>query len=73
MLLPVIVNMDGFSLSHVIEPVNLLDQEETDRFLPPINPVRVLDPKKPRTMGAFGAQNVYTEVKKQQEAALINA
>jgi len=72
-LLPVIVNMDGFSLSHVIEPVILLDQEETDRFLPPINPVRSLDPKKPRTMGAFGAQNVYTEVKKQQEAALINA
>jgi pyruvate ferredoxin oxidoreductase alpha subunit len=72
-LLPVIVNMDGFSLSHVIEPVILLDQEETDRFLPPINPVRLLDPKKPRTMGAFGAQNVYTEVKKQQEAALINA
>ena len=72
-LLPVIVNMDGFSLSHVIEPVILLDQEETDRFLPPINPVRLLDPQKPRTMGAFGAQNVYTEVKKQQEAALINA
>ena len=72
-LLPVIVNMDGFSLSHVIEPVTLLDQEETDRFLPPINPVRLLDPQKPRTMGAFGAQNVYTEVKKQQEAALINA
>lgn len=72
-LLPVIVNMDGFSLSHVIEPVTLLDQEETDRFLPPINPVRLLDPQKPRTMGAFGAQNVYTEVKKQQEDALINA
>ena len=54
-LLPVIVNMDGFSLSHVIEPVILLDQEETDRFLPPINPARSLDPQKPRTMGAFGA------------------
>ncbi|UCG39220.1 MAG: pyruvate ferredoxin oxidoreductase [bacterium] len=72
-LLPVIVNMDGFSLSHVIEPVILLDREEVDAFLPPIRPGRTLDPQKPRTMGAFGSPNVYTEVKKQQEDALIRA
>ena len=69
-LLPVMVNMDGFSLSHVIEPIMIPDPEEVDQFLPPIKPYRVLDPAQPRTIGAFGGQDVYTEVKKQQEEAL---
>jgi pyruvate ferredoxin oxidoreductase alpha subunit len=72
-LLPVMINMDGFSLSHVMEPITMLDQDEVEAFLPPIKPARMLDPKNPRTMGAFGAQNVYTEVKQQQEAALTGA
>jgi pyruvate ferredoxin oxidoreductase alpha subunit len=72
-LLPVMVNMDGFSLSHVIEPINVLDADEVSGFLPPMNPFRMLDTDKPRTIGAFGAQDVYTEVKKQQEEALRSA
>jgi pyruvate ferredoxin oxidoreductase alpha subunit len=71
--LPVMVNMDGFSLSHVIEPVALLERHEIDSFLPKYRPTRMLDPDRPRTMGAFGFQNVYTEVKKQQESALMAA
>ena len=38
-LLPVIINMDGFTLSHVIEPIELIDQEKIDQFLPPYKPV----------------------------------
>ena len=72
-LLPVMVNMDGFSLSHVIEPINVLDTEEVNSFLPPMDPFRMLDTDQPRTIGAFGAQDVYTEVKKQQEEALRDA
>jgi pyruvate ferredoxin oxidoreductase alpha subunit len=72
-LLPVMVSMDGFSLSHVMEPITLMGQDEADDFLPPMNPARMLDPKNPRTMGAFGAQNVYTELKQQQEAAIERA
>ena len=34
-LLPVIINMDGFILSHVIEPIELIEQEKIDQFLPP--------------------------------------
>ena len=34
-LFPVIINMDGFILSHVIEPIELIDQEKIDQFLPP--------------------------------------
>ena len=69
-LLPVMVSMDGFSLSHVIESVSMLDQQEVDSFLPPMHPARMLDPDKPRTVGSFGAQDVYPQVKRQQEEAI---
>jgi pyruvate ferredoxin oxidoreductase alpha subunit len=72
-LLPVMVNMDGFTLSHMIEPVSLLTQNQVKGFLPPINPYRILDIDNPRSIGPFGAQDVYTEVKQQQEAALLVA
>ena len=71
--LPVMVNMDGFSLSHVIEPITIMDRDEVKSFLPPIDPPRMLDPRDPRTMGSFGAQNVYTEVRKQVEEALTQS
>ena len=72
-LLPVMVNMDGFTLSHVIEPIALLTKEEVNQFIPPIIPYRALDTERPRSIGPFGAQDVYTEVKQQQEAALLAA
>jgi pyruvate ferredoxin oxidoreductase alpha subunit len=72
-LLPVMVNMDGFTLSHVIEPVSLLTKEEVSQLIPPIVPYRTLDVSHPRSIGPFGSQDVYTEVKQQQEAALLAA
>lgn len=72
-LLPVMVNMDGFTLSHVIEPVSFLTKEEVEGFLPPIAPYRTLDIENPRSIGPFGAQDVYTEIKQQQEIALLHA
>ena len=72
-LLPVMVNLDGFTLSHVIEPIDLMDREEVASFLPPMAPARQLDPAHPRSIGPFGSQDVYTETKKQQEMALLRA
>ncbi len=72
-LLPVMVNMDGFTLSHMIEPITLLSREEVEKFLPSIKPLRTLDPANPRSIGPFGAQDVYTETKKQQEVALLRS
>jgi pyruvate ferredoxin oxidoreductase alpha subunit len=72
-LLPVMVNLDGFSLSHVIEPIEFPDQEEVDKFLPPYNPVYTLHPDKPVTMGAYGMPEIYTEAKYAQEMAIIDS
>jgi len=62
--------MDGFLLTHTIEPVELLDQETVDRFLPPYEPVFRLHPDKPVTMGGFAMPGLYTEAKKAQDEAL---
>jgi len=72
-LLPVAVNLDGFILSHVIEPIELLDQQEVDQFLTPFKPGLRLDPDKPVSLGAFGSPDVFIEVKKQIEEALIGS
>jgi pyruvate ferredoxin oxidoreductase alpha subunit len=72
-LLPVMVNLDGFSLSHVIEPIELPSQKEVDEILPPYNPLYTLHPDKPVTMGAYGMPELYTEAKYAQETAMINS
>jgi len=71
--LPLIVNMDGFILTHVIEPIEFWDQEAVDRYLPDFKPVNSLHPDHPVTMGAFGLPGIFTETKKAQNEALINS
>jgi pyruvate ferredoxin oxidoreductase alpha subunit len=69
-LLPVMVNMDGFTLSHMIEPMMLLEKEEVDRYLPPYVPKLRLDPRNPVTIGPVGMPDVYTEAKKVQDEVI---
>jgi len=72
-LMPTIINLDGFTLSHVVEPLELETQELVDGFLPPYKPLYVLHPDKPLTMGAFGMPEIYAEAKKAQDVALRNS
>jgi len=69
-LLPTMIHIDGFHLSHVIEPVLLPEQEEVNKFLPKYHPRYTLNPNKPLTMGDFATPELYTEAKKAQDAAL---
>jgi len=66
-LFPVMVNLDGFHLTHVVEPIEMPSQEEVDRFLPPNDYPQSLDPAKPITMGSFAVPQFFTEIKKAQE------
>ena len=72
-MLPVAVNLDGFILSHVIEPMIMPDQAEVDKFLPPYRTNFRLDPARPLSMGMFGIPEVYYETKKAVDEALINS
>lgn len=72
-LLPVQVNLDGFILSHMIEPIHMPDKAEVDAYLPPYKPAMRLDPAKPVTMGPVGMPDIYTEAKMAQDQALRNS
>jgi pyruvate ferredoxin oxidoreductase alpha subunit len=69
-LLPVMVHLDGFHLSHMVEPILLPDQSEVTEFLPANDFPFPLNPNKPVTMGDFAPPVVYTEVKWAQEINL---
>ncbi len=72
-LLPTIVNLDGFILSHVVEAMEFVDQETLDNFLPSYHPRFRLDTENPVTMGAFAMPEVYTEVKMNHQMALTGS
>ena len=52
-LLPAMVNLDGFLLTHVFEPTIIPDQAKSDQYLPPYEAVMKLDVDDPATFGAF--------------------
>jgi len=72
-LLPVMVHLDGFHLTHMIEPMYMPDQEEVNAFLPPHQYPSPLDPGQPVTMGVVGPPYIYTESKKAQVENLETA
>ncbi len=61
--LPVMVCMDGFILTHAYERVDVPDQDQVDKFLPPFVPRQVLDPFNPVSIGAMVGPEAFTEVK----------
>lgn len=69
-LLPAMVCLDGFTLSHVYEPTDLPEQENVDSFLPPYNPWVKLDSEKPVSMGPISYPNSFMDLKKQQQDAM---
>ena len=69
-LLPVMVHLDGFHLSHMIEPTLLPNRDEVDKFLPKNDYPLPLRPDKPVTMGGFAPPIIYTEAKEAQEVNL---
>lgn len=67
---PVMLSIDGFHLTHVVEPIDMVDQEIIDRYLPRFTPKYSLHPDDAMTMGAYGVPELFTETKKNQDEAL---
>jgi len=68
-LFPAMVHIDGFFLSHVIEDIELPDDDAVRDFIPNYEHPFVLDPDKPVSMGCFAPPFIYAETKKAQEVA----
>lgn len=62
-MLPVMVNMDGFILTHGMEVVDMPTQEEVDKYLPPYKTAYKLDVNDPKTMGYLADPDYYLEIR----------
>jgi 2-oxoisovalerate ferredoxin oxidoreductase alpha subunit len=60
-LLPSLVNLDAFFLSHTSQVVDMYDQERIDQFLPPYQPKIKLDIENPRAFGGLTSPDHYYE------------
>lgn len=73
--LPVMVNIDGFVLTHSYEPVIIPDSKQIEEYLPAYKPTKgeYLDPENPITMGAFASPAYYMEIRQQLHDDLIKS
>jgi pyruvate ferredoxin oxidoreductase alpha subunit len=60
---PTMVCVDGFILTHAMERIDIPDQAQVDAYLPPYEPVQVLDPEDPISIGAMVGPDAFTEVR----------
>ncbi len=73
-LLPSMVMLDAFILSHTVEPVDFPEIEEVDKFLPKYKPEHAyLDPKRPMVLGSFTPPEYIQEARYQTEESMNNA
>lgn len=62
-LLPIMINMDAFYLTHTSEVLEVPDQKTVDGFLPPYQPSNKLDVNDPKTFGNVCGADLYTSIK----------
>ncbi|MDO8728208.1 MAG: transketolase C-terminal domain-containing protein [Candidatus Methanoperedens sp.] len=72
-LLPVMPCLDGFVLTHTVEPVEIPEQDDVDSFLPPYEPDVMLDPARPAMIGAFMPAEYIMELRRQSAGAMESA
>ena len=73
-LLPVMVCLDGFIISHGLEDVRLYDDQQVKDFIGTYKPkTSLLDPKNPITVGPLDLYDYYFEHKRQQAEGMRNA
>ena len=72
-LLPSMIVLAAFVLSHTSEPVEIPDQELVDKFLPPYQPKYYLDPDNPAAFGGLTGPDWYFELRYQIQKAMEDA
>jgi pyruvate ferredoxin oxidoreductase alpha subunit len=73
--LPVMVNIDGFILTHSYEEVAIPTSKEIKKFLPDYKPKSgtYLNPANPRTFGSFATPADYLEIRQELHDDLISS
>lgn len=71
--LPVMVCMDGFTLTHTLEPIDIPEQEMVDTYLPAFKFSRAMDPRNPTSIGTLVSPDYYSEARHSHHHALLDA
>lgn len=72
-LTPMMVNLDGFILTHTYEMVSIPNQKDVDAFLPPFETPNKMSFEEPKNLG-FSSQPIdNTEFKYQQDKAILDS
>jgi pyruvate ferredoxin oxidoreductase alpha subunit len=72
-MLPIMVCINGFTLSHVSENAELLNEKQVSSFLPAYKLLYKLDINKPVTLGSIAYPQYYHKFKEQQQEAMRHA
>lgn len=73
LLLPAMVMLDGFYLSHTMEPMDAPDEELVARYLPPYRPKFRLDPDRPCAFGSSSGPEFYYKFKNRLHGDMLGA
>ncbi len=71
--LPMIVGLDAFILSHTTAPVDVLEQEDVDKWLPDRKQLYVIDPENRFSLGNIASPKDYMMFRRDIEKAMDNA
>ncbi len=72
-MLPVMINLDAFYVSHALEPVDIPAQGLVDDYLPPYAPEHFIDPARGESWGNVVSQDMYYRHRRAIGAAMDQA
>jgi pyruvate/2-oxoacid:ferredoxin oxidoreductase alpha subunit len=70
LLIPSMVILDAFTLSHTYEVVDLPEQEKVDEYLPPFKPPIKITPDEPHAFGGLTSPEHYFELRYKVQKAM---
>jgi len=72
-MLPAMVCLDGFILTHAVEQIDIIEKEDVKKFLPEFNPEIKLDPENPLSLGVYAGPAHYQDFRKDLEEGMQEA
>lgn len=70
---PVMVNLDGFVLTHTYEKISIPEQSQVDAFLPPYETNHKMDLDNPKCLCISAGPDCHMEFRYQQHQAILSA
>ena len=71
-LVPCMLVLDAFILSHTTEGVDVPEQSQVDEYLPPFEPQFMLDPDNPAAFGSITGPDDYYELKRMRHDSMMS-